>query len=1409
MASTAARYPWTRLVYPLGKRPPYRDPNGWVSGEAAGRLGAAPLAFYEDLAVIVLLAERGVGKSDILSDEERRLRTGGADCVFLDLPRVGPGGARELAAVLTPSQSGAPRHVLLDSLDEALDHNPMAWQMIADCLRELGAARRSQLRLRIACRSSRWLSRLQEALEDLWPEQITHLGVAGLTRADVVVAAELSGLDASFVRELEARRLVVPLASWPVTLKPLLKAAAQGKPLPENTVRAFALACSQLCTEDNPARRDGMTAGHPSRADLLAAGRRVAAALQFVVRDALADAPDDETGVAIPILARGTEPDGAGRQVHCTEYLLCKLTEAALLAPLSARRWGFAHRSFQEYLAAEYLRVHDVPGQVRRALLLAGDGRGRHVVDSQREVAAWLALTDDGLFEEILDHDPQVLLLADLAVRPPADRGRLTDALLSLVRDDFTVQLDMQLLYRLDHPGLTEQLSLVLMCDQPQNELYAALLIARACPRQELTGRLLALAENPELPETLRSLAIEALASVAGTALGDRLLDVMDGAPADVVGAVLSRLWSGYLSTPEMLARLPQPDGLAAGWDFLHEIPRLLRPADLTDALAWASQALSGASHREHKMLAIRLLAWALRICDPHDAAGITQLAGAVLALARSDDVHTPGPALDELSDEFASRPGIRRAVGRQVLEQATGSEVGTLTVGSALCLFPHADAAYWAGQLPSLPPRLHEQLRFPLRDAPEDSGERAWIQQLADSDALVRAQTAHWYALPINHPRGLDWRYQRERQQRGQARRAERRYDEAGLTARLAALTAGEAPARELWAGVVADLCQTPDGAPDSISTRLDLTGAPSFPAQGSELRERLILAAATVLRCAPLITAADLDPAGTTLPDVPELWALSTLVVAGRLQTAEVDAASWAGLTLALLCVYSPSEDFDLHIRLIGSGIQHAGSHLEEQIPRLLERAGRLRVTVMLSRLGHVLTPGLARRLARWAADSRRPLELWEAVHNVLAKHGDEAVLASLRRAAAFADDQCDSNPAGPAAQRWLSTASILARHDTAASWPVISARLAAAPALARPFLDRLAASSPMGGWPMDMDTLQPRELADLYDLIVAHGPAPGAVPAAQSGGMASRPGQKLGRMRSQLPQIISSRPTREAADQLHALAARYSGDWQLRELARQHARDLAAHSWQPVGLEDLLKLADDGALRLVRDERQLSDVVTESLDRLQELISTANGWAPLLWNRKDFEATSGWWPAWEEDLSDLIATFLKYDLTARQVIVNREVQILRPGLNGHRTDIHVQATPPGTPPGPGTLTVIIECKGCWNKDLANGLARQLVSKYLTTPGRNAGIYLVGYFDCARWDRSKHPRPGHVARHELDDVKTEQTGAASEEAGSKSVTVNAYVLDCRLPGDEPLEVRPASSPSPRRRKNPSAADA
>ena len=124
-----------------------------------------------------------------------------------------------------------------------------------------------------------------------------------------------------------------------------------------------------------------------------------------------------------------------------------------------------------------------------------------------------------------------------------------------------------------------------------------------------------------------------------------------------------------------------------------------------------------------------------------------------------------------------------------------------------------------------------------------------------------------------------------------------------------------------------------------------------------------------------------------------------------------------------------------------------------------------------------------------------------------------------------------------------------------------------------------------------------------------------------------------------------------------------------------------------------------------------------------------------AGQLWNyngagnqRREFR------PKDEEDLSDSIAGWLRDDLGATAgVVVGREVQPRR----GQRTDVMVVAvgnTPANQSNSP--ITVVVEVKGCWNPDVKTAIETQLVKGYLEKNGLTHGVYLVGWYLCARWD-------------------------------------------------------------------------
>jgi hypothetical protein len=132
---------------------------------------------------------------------------------------------------------------------------------------------------------------------------------------------------------------------------------------------------------------------------------------------------------------------------------------------------------------------------------------------------------------------------------------------------------------------------------------------------------------------------------------------------------------------------------------------------------------------------------------------------------------------------------------------------------------------------------------------------------------------------------------------------------------------------------------------------------------------------------------------------------------------------------------------------------------------------------------------------------------------------------------------------------------------------------------------------------------------------------------------------------------------------------------------------------------------------------------------------------------------------------------------------VVLNREVEIGRvPGPPvGTRTDIRIDAIRRTSDAGPfDKITAVIETKGCWNAGLMSAIETQLRDDYLTRLSAPVGIYLVGWFDKAKWD----PEDGRKARspswevaaaqRRLDEKAVELTGA---------FLIRAVVVDCHAP--------------------------
>src|SRR5207249_2753776 len=115
------------------------------------------------------------------------------------------------------------------------------------------------------------------------------------------------------------------------------------------------------------------------------------------------------------------------------------------------------------------------------------------------------------------------------------------------------------------------------------------------------------------------------------------------------------------------------------------------------------------------------------------------------------------------------------------------------------------------------------------------------------------------------------------------------------------------------------------------------------------------------------------------------------------------------------------------------------------------------------------------------------------------------------------------------------------------------------------------------------------------------------------------------------------------------------------------------------------------------------------------------------------------------------------------------------------GERTDILINAVVPGRRPDEyGSITVIIEVKGCWNNRLKKDMKEQLRDRYLAQSSCGHGLYLVGWFSCAQWDGddSRKKRTPKMTLQEAQQFFDDQAATLSQEG----LCIRALVLNTAL---------------------------
>ncbi len=117
---------------------------------------------------------------------------------------------------------------------------------------------------------------------------------------------------------------------------------------------------------------------------------------------------------------------------------------------------------------------------------------------------------------------------------------------------------------------------------------------------------------------------------------------------------------------------------------------------------------------------------------------------------------------------------------------------------------------------------------------------------------------------------------------------------------------------------------------------------------------------------------------------------------------------------------------------------------------------------------------------------------------------------------------------------------------------------------------------------------------------------------------------------------------------------------------------------------------------------------------------------------------------------------------------------------GRTGQLTDIHVDAVIPDERNSYDNIHVIVEVEGSWNSELWSAMRTQLRDRYLTENRCREGLYLVGWFACARWDDAD-PRKRQVPKLSVQQVREDLESEAVRQSEDR-YSIRSYVLDVTL---------------------------
>lgn len=1381
------RYPWVRRWVIQGGKINLSD-SGFLTDPAEHRFANPDVASWNEIAekqCLILLGEPGIGKSTAIEvtgltvSTPRRLYLnlrGHSDLRHLDSQFF---GSRAFSEWLNTRET---LEVVLDSLDECLVHIKTLAAWLVDNLQKYP---RNNLSLRIVSRTAEWPHLLTEELPRLWnSEEIGFYELAPLSRNDVHVAAQAQQLDGeAFIRAVESAG-AVSFAINPTTLNFLLEEFLQSQELSNDPVKLYEKGCLYLCREHNLSRI--ASGAVPTLPDLQirSIAERIAAVTMFCRRGSIYVGlnPEEARSEEIDRTILGAGVDLIdGSPVELTPAMVGETLDTALFSGRQARRLGFSHWTYAEFLAARFCQTRKLSiDQISDLIFHPDSGERPQIVPQLAESAAWMAAMNPEVLQLIAQNDPQVLLRSSVIRMGEETRALIVSKLLQLFDGGKLIDADEGFRQRYDvlnHPKLDQQLEPYIR-DKNKNVVVrrVAIGIAENCKLTSLGSLLADLALDKTEEGHIRDRASYGVVRIGDSKTQDRLWPFLVGQADDshdqLKGNAMKALWPQKLSASEVFGFLTPPkrdNYFGAYCAFIeYDLPATLRREDLAVALDWViNNAAVARLDRFHRLgNAILKLAWQYL----EDAQIKERFLSIVLERIEQHQpifFRTYGKE-EDTSKILVNEPHKRRVLLRLIVQRISTESTPRLYGVIDNKLVSSDDLPWLIDALKTGSTQSERKLWaiFIHTVMKWDSANQLNLVLRAREESTELAEQLRWDLNPVSldSPEADEMRrnFQRVEGERQKFQRMNVVTHPSMSEMVKKHLDDFESGNTGAWwkLHLTLTLKSDSDYYQDQFELESDLRQFPGWKEIDDDLKVRCISAAKMYLEEADPKTEEWLGTSTLHRPSLAGYRGMRLILDEDAEGLDNLSPSVWARWTVVILTFpesigVSETQRPELARRAYSIARNEFKSALQFVINKeKTAQTGHLFVLQLLDKTwDDELVDWFAAMLVGDTGLTAPSIS--DICQKIIPRAQPRVIDAITKLISKHWGDQHGRKKAVAAAVEFMN-----AKPNEA--WDVVWPIFQTEEEFGKDVVTGLSMHFEQRHGQKIGVELSEDAIAQLYVWISERFPSKSDPQHTGIHAMGER--ELIGEFRDGLLTQLTRRGTQRAVSAIRKIADETGQVW-LNFMAVTADRNRLRQDWNGVLPEQVFGLVRDRHVRIVENASQLLDVLIDSLRRLEKKLHGETSRVVALWDGNK--------PKDEKDFSDYIKTHIEDDLTEFGVLAAREAEVKR----GKETDIYVAAVAQNALSGRNErIIVVVEAKGCWHPKLKNSMETQLKKRYLVHGGE--GLYLIGWFVCEKWKASGDRRYKQTPKMGLHEAREFFDKQAVEISGS-GVAIKAFVLN------------------------------